>query len=267
MDQIKEDKKIILGFFVIITIIVFVIGWGAFGALNPDSPEEIQRKADQAKKSQEEEKKREVEQAQIDSQVENHIANTIKIDGQKIKAINEDNIELENGVKLPIQDKTKNSCRLNDTIINYNKDIQSFICIDENSIPKEGGEDKKVEERSVYVQIPKEAPIQNNNSNSWLTGLIFWNYLQSSQYYASNGFSRNYNWDNRSVGYNSPTQRSYSTPITNSQSVNQSKPSINKSTPSTNTNDGSNGSSKSKSTNTSGFGGSNSSSGSKSGGS
>ena len=129
-----------------------------------------------------------------------------KIEGQKINNINDKEIELDNGVKFNVEDSSKITCKVGDTISSYDEDKKGLVCEGENP------DTKQVETRYIYVDQP------TNTGNNLLTNLILFDYFTSRNYLRNNGYTYN------------RTTNVYQSPSGSEYTVNRQQPSNNNTT-------------------------------------
>jgi hypothetical protein len=173
-------------------------GGGAIDSLRSSLVEKYQQGAEQFKQ---EEEKRKKEQEQEERTAISNIENVQKIESQKIKVVSEKEIELENGVKLPVADSTKNTCRVGDVIMNYDEEKNSLICEGIDTTTRQTY-------RSSFFY---PSPFSTGNIISGAVG-YFWgrsissdNYFKSRQYINSNG----YTYDSSSKTYTHASGNKY----------------------------------------------------------
>lgn len=122
------------------------------------------------------------ETSQVDDNTLADVEKTGKIDNQKITAISDGEITLENGTKFKSE---KSDCEVGDVIQGYDDEKQSLICV--------GIKDNQPVTR--YVSVPQ------NNSNDFLTNLILIDYFLGRGNLRNNGYSPTYNTTNNTTVY------------------------------------------------------------------
>ena len=148
-----------------------------------------------------------------------NIGNTQKIENQKIITIDSREITLENGVKLPITDSSKNSCQVGDMIKSYDDEKDSLICSNLNS----SDSNQSGENRFFYYPSPYSRLFNSTNFYNWGRSSSMDNYFKGQQYLSANG----YNYDQGTKSYSHPSGNSYmfnsgSSSVTKSKSSSKS---------------------------------------------
>ena len=149
-----------------------------------------------------------------------NIENTQKIENQKIIRIDSGEITLENGVKLPITDSSKDSCQVGDTIKSYDDEKDSLICQVPNS---SDGSNQVQNDRFFFYPSPYSRLFNSTNFYNWGRSSSMDNYFKGQQYLSANG----YNYDQGTKSYSHPSGNSYmfnsgSSSVTKSKSSSKS---------------------------------------------
>jgi hypothetical protein len=144
---------------------------------------------------QEEEQRESQEQ---DKQAAANIATVKNIEGQRIKSISTDKIELENGaiINLDPNQNSLNDCQIGDVIYGYDEERESFICQDTTG--------SRSGNRYIYVRRPLD-------TGDVLFGFWLNDYFKSRSYLKNNGFTdsgnsfthssgRSYNYSRSNTG-------------------------------------------------------------------